>query len=71
MYIYILSFTNQRIINGCELPCFYDFKIMSNRFYQYNYISFFIQFLKSILFLGWFHIQPWLDYLFVYINLAY
>ena len=26
MRIYTLSFTNLRILNGCELPCFYDFQ---------------------------------------------
>ena len=52
MHIYILSFTNPRIINDCELPCFYDFKITSDKFYQHDYIIFSIQFLKLILFLG-------------------
>ena len=26
MYIYTLSFTNPRIVNGCESPYFYDFQ---------------------------------------------
>ena len=26
MHIYSLSFTNPRIINSCELPCFYDYQ---------------------------------------------
>ena len=52
MHIYNLSYTNPRIINGCELSCFYDFKITSDKFYQHDYIIFSIQFLKLILFLG-------------------
>ena len=52
MCIYNLSFTHPRIINGCELPCFNDFKISPDKFYQDDYIIFSIQFLKLILFLG-------------------
>ena len=46
MQIYTLSFTNPRIINGCELPPFYDFKITSDKFYQRDNIIFSIQLLS-------------------------
>ena len=52
MHVNILSFTNPRIINGCMLPCFYDFKITLDKFNQYDYIILSIQLLKLIHFLG-------------------
>ena len=50
MHIYTLSFTDPRIVNSCELLCFYDFKITSDKFNQLDYIIFSIQFLKFTLF---------------------
>ena len=39
-------------MSGCGLPCFYYFKITSDKYNRYDYIIFSIQFLKLILFLG-------------------
>ena len=49
-----------------------EIKITSDKFYKYDYIIFFVQFLKLILFLCQFHMRMgYLFYLFIYLFFVY
>ena len=60
MHIYSLSFNNPRIICDCQLSCFYDFKITLDKYYQYEYIIFSIQFLKLSILVNFIHGHEWI-----------
>ena len=43
-------------------------KMISDKFYQQDYIIFPVQFLKLIFFLGQFHMWPWMDLFFFFLS---